>query len=244
VTVAKPDEKSKDPSTDASGGKSHTAIYVIGALAIVAILAGVYFMRGNSAPEPGAPKQDPAVAVLMEEGPLKDIVLGDPNAPNVIVEYASMTCPHCAHFYTEVFPEVKSKYIDTGKARFVFREFPLDGLAVAASMLARCAGEDRFYPMLDALFDTQKTWAVPGEDGKEKLLLIAKQAGFSKDAFDKCLEDKELFDKIVAVRQKAHEEYGVDATPSFFVNGKRLKGVTIDIFDEAIEGPAETPASG
>jgi protein-disulfide isomerase len=139
---------------------------------------------------------------------------------------------------------VKKKYIDTGKARFVFREFPLDGLAVAASMLARCAGDDRFYPLVDGLFETQETWAVPGEDGKEKLLLIAKQAGFSKDAFDECLADKELFEKIVAVRKKAHEEYGVDATPSFFVNGKRLKGVSIEVFDAAIEGPTDTPPSG
>jgi len=242
--VAKPDKKSTDPSTDASGGKSHTALYVIGAVAIAAIIAGVYFMRDSGQADPNAPKEDPAVAVLMEEGPLEDIVMGDPGAPNVIVEYASMTCPHCANFYTKVFPDVKEKYIDTGKARFVFREFPLDGLAVAASMLARCAGDDRFYPMLDALFETQETWAVPGEDGKEKLLLIAKQAGFSKDSFDKCLADKELFDKIVEVRKKAHEEYGVDSTPSFFVNGKRLPGVAFENFEAAIEGPAETPASG
>ena len=242
--MAKPDKKSTDPSTDASGGKSHTALYVIGAVAIAAIIAGVYFMRDSGQADPNAPKEDPAVAVLMEEGPLEDIVMGDPGAPNVIVEYASMTCPHCANFYTKVFPDVKEKYIDTGKARFVFREFPLDGLAVAASMLARCAGDDRFYPMLDALFETQETWAVPGEDGKEKLLLIAKQAGFSKDSFDKCLADKELFDKIVEVRKKAHEEYGVDSTPSFFVNGKRLPGVAFENFEAAIEGPAETPASG
>jgi len=242
--VAKPDKKSTDPSTDASGGKSHTALYVIGAVAIAAIIAGVYFMRDSGQADPNAPKEDPAVAVLMEEGPLEDIVMGDPGAPNVIVEYASMTCPHCANFYTKVFPDVKEKYIDTGKARFVFREFPLDGLAVAASMLARCAGDDRFYPMLDALFETQETWAVPGEDGKEKLLLIAKQAGFSKDSFDKCLADKELFDKIVEVRKKAHEEYGVDSTPSFFVNGKRLPGIAFENFEAAIEGPAETPASG
>ena len=118
--------------------------------------------------------------------------------PYTIVEYASMTCPHCAHFYTEVFPEVKKPSTSIpGKARFIFREFPLDGLAVAASMLARCAGDDRFYPMVDGLFETQETWAVPGEDGKQKLVLIAKQAGFSQEAFDKCLADKELFDKIV-----------------------------------------------
>jgi len=243
--VAKSDKKPTEPSTDASGGTNKTGIYVIGAVVVAAIIAGVFIFRDDRPRDPNAPKEDPAVAVLMEEGPLEDIVMGNADAPNVIVEYASMTCPHCAHFYTEVFPEVKEKYIDSGKARFVFREFPLDGLAVAASMLARCSGNDRFYPMVDALFETQKTWALPGEDGKEKLLLIAKQAGFTQETFDKCLADKELFDKIVAVRKKAHEEYGVDSTPSFFVNGKRLSGVGIDNFDAAIEGgAADTPPSG
>jgi len=244
VTVAKSDKKPTDPSTDATGAKSHTALYVIGAVAVAAVIAGVFFMRDGAARDPNAPKEDPAVAVLMEEGPLEDIVMGNPDAPNVIVEYASMTCPHCANFYTNVFPEVKEKYIDTGKARFVFREFPLDGLAVAASMLTRCADEDRFYPLIDGLFETQETWALPGEDGKQKLLLIAKQAGFSQEAFDKCLADKELFDKIVAVRKKAHEEYGVDSTPSFFVNGKRLEGIAFENFESAIDGPADTPPSG
>lgn len=244
VTVAKSDKKPTDPSTDASGEKSRTGLYVIGAVVVAAVIAGVYFMRDSGTADPNAPKEDPAVAVLMEEGPLEDIVLGDPNAPNVIVEYASMTCPHCANFYTNVFPEVKEKYIDTGKAKFVFREFPLDGLAVAASMLARCAGDDRFYPMIDGLFETQETWALPGEDGKQKLLLIAKQAGFSQEKFDTCLADKELFDKIVAVRKKAHEEYGVDSTPSFFVNGKRLSGMAFENFQDAIDGPADTPPSG
>jgi len=242
--VAKSDKKPTDPSTDATGAKSHTGLYVIGAVAVAAVIAGVFFMRDSGARDPNAPKQDPAVAVLMEEGPLEDIVMGNPDAPNVIVEYASMTCPHCANFYTNVFPDVKEKYIDTGKARFVFREFPLDGLAIAASMLARCVEDDRFYPLIDGLFETQETWAVPGEDGKQKLLLIAKQAGFSQEAFDKCLADKELFDKIVAVRKKAHEEYGVDSTPSFFVNGKRLEGIAFENFESAIDGPTDTPPSG
>ena len=91
-----------------------------------------------------------------------------------------MTCPHCAAFQTTVLPELKTKYIDTGKARYILREFPLDNLAVAAFMLARCAGNDRYFPMIDALFATQTTWAVPGADGKDKLLLIARQAGWAK----------------------------------------------------------------
>jgi protein-disulfide isomerase len=102
------------------------------------------------------------------------------------------------------------------------REFPLDGLALAAFMVARCSGDDRYFPMVDALFETQPTWAVTGPEGKDKLLLIARQSGMSKEEFDKCLADKTLFDNIVEVRRRGNDEFGVDSTPAFFVNGKRL----------------------
>ncbi|MEM7193206.1 MAG: DsbA family protein [Pseudomonadota bacterium] len=238
-------EHDKDTTkTSPQGTKSRAVLYSIGALIIAAIAVGLYFISSDAPADATEPANNPELANLMAEGPLEDIVLGDPNGDVVIVEYASMTCPHCAHFYTDVFPELKKKYIDTGKARFIFREFPLDGLAMAASMLARCAGPDRFHPMIEGLFETQETWAVTGPDGKEKLKSIAKQAGFSEESFEECVADKELFDKIVAVRKKANEEYGVKSTPSFFVNGKPLSGVTIEIFDAAIEGEPETPSSG
>jgi len=160
----------------------------------------------------------------MASGPLPDIVIGSTDAPNTIVEYASMTCPHCAQFQKEVFPELKTKYIDTGKARYVLREFPLDNLAAAAFMLARCSGNDRYYPMVDAMFSTQEKWVVPGAEAKDKLLQIARQAGISKEQFDQCLANKELFSKIVRTRETAHEKFQVDSTPTFFVNGKRMKG--------------------
>ena len=115
-------------------------------------------------------KVDPDVAVLMAAGPLPDIVVGSADAPNTIVEYASMTCPHCAQFQTEVFPQLKTKYIDTGKVRYMLREFPLDNLAAAAFMLARCAGNDRYYPMVDAMFSTQESWAAPGVDCRMQVI--------------------------------------------------------------------------
>jgi protein-disulfide isomerase len=178
----------------------------------------------------------------MAPGSLEDVSLGKADAPNTIVEYASMTCPHCAQFHTAVLPELKEKYIDTGQVRLILREFPLDGLAMAAIMLARCAGPDRYYPMVDALFETQKTWAMPGTDGKEKLLVIAKQAGFSKEKFDQCLADKELFEKIVETRKIAHEKFGIDSTPSFFVNGKRLTGEhQFKDFEAALGGGTVSP---
>jgi len=209
-------------------GPNKALMIAVGALVAVAVAAGIYYYRGgfNQDPQRVADKDkvDPDVAMLMAAGPLPDIVVGSANAPNTIVEYASMTCPHCAQFQTEVFPQVKAKYIDTGKARYILREFPLDNLAAAAFMLARCSGNDRYYPMVDALFSTQESWAVPGVDAKDKLLQIARQAGMSKDEFDKCLTDKELFSKIVQVRQIANDKFQVDSTPTFFINGKRLKG--------------------
>jgi protein-disulfide isomerase len=244
--VAKRNKKPTETEASTGEPKSKTGLYIAGVVVAAAVIGGIFYLQDGGGRDPNAPKTDPGVAELMEAGPLEDIVMGNADAPNTIVEYASMTCPHCARFYNDVFPEVKEKYIDTGKARFIFREFPLDGLAVAASMVARCAGKDRFYPIVDGLFETQETWAVPGEEGKQKLLLIAKQAGFSEEAFEKCLADKELFDKIVEVRQRANDEFGVDATPSFFVNGKRLKGVTLKDFEAAIDGGGaeDTPPSG
>ena len=235
--MAKPKKKPTEASTDeASSGKSKTGLYIAGAAVAVAAVAGILYFGADSAPGPGAPKEDPDIAALMEPGPLEDILIGSADAPNTIVEYASMTCSHCARFHIDVFPELKEKYIDTGKARFVLREFPLDGLAVAAFMLARCAGNDRYYPMVGGMFETQKSWAVPGEDGKQKLALIAKQAGFSQEKFDECLADQELFDKIVEVRQRGHDKFGVDSTPSFFINGKRMTGIEFKDFEAAIEG--------
>jgi protein-disulfide isomerase len=161
-------------------------------------------------------------AELLQTGPLEDISLGSADAPTTIIQYASMTCSHCAEFQKTIFPKLKERYIDLGKVRFILREFPLDGLAVATSMLARCATPGRYYEMMRKLFGTQETWALSGADGKEELLLIAKQAGFSQEKFDQCLADRELFNKIVEARQRAHDKFGVDSAPAFFVNGKRL----------------------
>lgn len=226
---------------------NRTKIIIIGAVALAALIAGiVYWRAGSEATATATPgeKKDVDVALLMAPGPLEDITLGKADAPVTIVEYASMTCSHCANFHERVLPELEKKYIETGRARLILREFPLDGLAVAAFMLARCAGPDRYYPMVDALFETQKSWAQPGADGKEKLLVIAKQAGFSKEKFDQCLADKDLFDKIVETRKIAHEKFGVDSTPSFFVNGKRLKGEHELKDFEALMAGGTAPAEG
>ena len=170
---------------------------------------------------------------LMKPGQLPELSLGKADAPITVVEYASMTCGHCAHFHNTVFPLLKEKYIDTGKVHFIMREFPLDNLAVAASMLARCAGGEKTFPLISALFAKQEEWAFVHGDPRPELLKLAKQAGFTKESFDKCLTDQKLLDDVVAVRTRAADTFGVDATPTFFINGKRLAGVGLEDFEKA-----------
>jgi protein-disulfide isomerase len=170
------------------------------------------------------------------------MVMGKADAPVTVIEYASMTCPHCAHYQETTFPELKKRYIDTGKVRYIFREFPLDNLAAAAFMLARCAGEldsSKYYAMIDTLFAQQRTWAV--EKPIPPLMAIAKQAGFTEKSFDACLANQKLLTGIEDVRQRAIKKFQVDSTPTFFINGKRTVGaVTIDdmakIIDPMLKG--------
>jgi protein-disulfide isomerase len=184
-------------------------------------------------------KQGPAevsVEELMKPQDLSDIALGAADAKITVVEYGSMTCGHCANFATKVFPDFKTKYIDSGKIRFVFREFPLDNLAAAASMLARCAGGEKTFPMVETLYAKQAEWAFTHGNPVPKLFDIAKQAGFTQESFDKCLTDQKLLDQITAQRTRASDALGVSATPTFYINGKRLQETpTLAAFDKMIE---------
>ena len=170
-------------------------------------------------------------ADLLTPGPLGDQVLGAANAPVTIIEYASMTCPHCASFHETVYPEMKKKYIDTGKIRFIFREFPLDTLAMAGSMLARCAGKDKFFPLIETLFSQQKQWVT--QKPMQPLLGIARQAGFTEQSFEECLANPTVQQGIEEVRQRAAEKLNVQSTPTFFINGKLLRGaLTMEELDK------------
>ena len=187
-------------------------------VALVAALAG----GGLELFAKGALAQSAAEAELMQPGPLGDEVMGDDKAPVTIIEYASMTCPHCANFAINTFPQLKEKYIDTGKVRYILREFPFDPVAAGAFMLARCAGKDKYYPVVDLLFRTQRTWAVEKPLGP--LLATVKQAGFTEDSFKQCLSNQKVLDGIEWVRNRATEKFKVDSTPTFFINGQVQKG--------------------
>ncbi|MFD2238581.1 DsbA family protein [Aureimonas populi] len=163
------------------------------------------------------------VAALMEEGPLPDIVIGDPDAPVTIVEYASLTCSHCANFHVNSLPAVKADYVDTGIAKIVVREFPFDPRALAGFMLARCVPENQRESMIDVLFQQQANWAR-AENASAALLSIARLSGMSQDEFAACLQNTELQGQITSVKDRGENEFGVNATPTFFINGDRYAG--------------------
>ncbi len=187
---------------------------------------------------PDAAAAAPAMAPidqLMEPGPLPDIVEGSPSAAITIIEYASMTCSHCAAFHQETWPGLKAKYVDTGKAKFILREFPLDPLAAAGFMLARCAGPDKRDALIDRLFAQQNSWAFVDKP-IEPLLALAEKAGFSQADFETCLQNQELYDSVNQSRDRAAERFNIDSTPTFFVNGQKLSGeLAISEFDKVLE---------
>jgi protein-disulfide isomerase len=168
---------------------------------------------------------------------LPDMALGPANATVTVTEYASMTCPHCAAFNENVFPKIKSEYIDSGKVRYVFREFPLDIKAAAGSMLARCIAKDdagKYFAVVDMLFKQQNDWVV--KNTTETLTRIGKQAGLSQQAVEDCLKDQALLDKIAADQKFANEVLKVNSTPTFFINGEMIKGETsFEEFDKRIK---------
>ena len=152
-----------------------------------------------------------------------EVVLGDGNAPVTIIEYSSLTCPHCASFHRETLPGIRERYIDTGKARLVYRDYPLDQVAVMAAMLARCAGKERFFGFVDVLFRSQKTWAR-ASDPREALTRIGRLGGLSRGDMDACFADGELETSIYTSRVDAAKEFDIRSTPTFIINGEMVAG--------------------
>ncbi len=176
-------------------------------------------------------------AEIAQAGELGDMALGAKDAPVTIIEYASMTCPHCAAFTKDVFPQIKTAYIDTGKVRFIFREFPLDQVALAASALARCVAKDdsqKYFAIVDILFKQQNDLA---SDALGTINRVGKQAGFSEQMIKDCVQgDPKIQKGILDVREHAYKTLKVNSTPFFFVNGTPVKGETsFDAFEKMIK---------
>lgn len=170
------------------------------------------------------------------EDMLKERVLGDPNAPVEMLEYASLTCPHCAAFHVGTLPKLKEKYIDTGKLKLVSRDFPLDRSAAIAAMMARCVPEANYFAVIDVLFKTQRGWAG-AENPVAALAGIGSQAGLSPDDFNACLQNQALLDGILKTRQAGSQQFEINSTPTFILNGtEKIAGAQdVSVFEEAIE---------
>jgi protein-disulfide isomerase len=216
---------------------------VVGIVVAAGIGAAVYKFvdTGDSRPRATVPAPlatgAPAGAATAQTAPLPqsdahfdqmqvtvaDFQLGKPDAPITIVEYASLTCPHCAAFDAEVMPRLKSEYIEAGKVRFVYRDFPLDRVALTASVVARCAGRDRFFGYIEAFFSNQQTW-TRAQNPVEALGRIARLGGMGDAEFDACLKDQTALDAVLAQRLDGENTFKIQSTPTIFVNGDRYTG--------------------
>ena len=181
---------------------------------------------------PQAARAEAPEGFFAAERPLPEMEMGSKDAKVVITEYASMTCPHCKTFHESTLPKLKEQYVDTGKVRYQLREFAFDPLSAAAFMLARCAPNDGYFPMVDILFESQTEWSR-SQNPANALFEKAKLAGFTRPEFDKCLSDQALLDNVNAVRREG-EKFGVRGTPTVFVNGEKVES-SFDAISKAVE---------
>jgi protein-disulfide isomerase len=206
----------------------------------IAVIGGIAVTVGKFVGGDNATARRPAAAVQQQAadpsampkpaatfGDMKvsdaDFIRGDKAAKVTLVEYASLTCPHCAHFHNEILPTLKKEYVETGKLRVVYRDFPLDKLALTGSVVARCAGKDRFFGFIDALYASQQSW---GRDANPLAAIarIARLGGMDQAAFDACLKREDLNDAVLRQRLEGDKTFGVNSTPSIFINGERYGG--------------------
>jgi protein-disulfide isomerase len=176
--------------------------------------------------------------ILSTEEAMEDRMIGDPAAPITIIEYASMTCPHCAEFHAETLPQLMKDWIEPGKAKLIYREFPLDKYAAAASQITRCAPKEKYFVFVKAFFAQQKSWAR-AQDPIKMLTQLAGLGGMSQADVDACLANEELQDAILQMRLDGQMEYDVNSTPSFVINGKKITNLPYDDFNELLEEAAK-----
>ena len=187
-----------------------------------------------SMPRRAFAQASPEIA-LANPGPLPEKGFGPPDAKVKVIEYASITCHHCQNFHLNVWPQVKAKYVDSGKIRFVMREFPLNPLAAGGFMLARCAPEDRWYSVVDLLYRTSETWSH-AQDPVAELKKVMKQIGMTNEAFEACLSNQKMLDDLNAVARSGSMA-GVTGTPTFFFNGGRKEqgALTLERFSAIVD---------
>lgn len=179
------------------------------------------FALGHSALAEGTPAQK---TIESTPSPLGDRMMGNPAASVTMIEYASATCPHCAAFHVNILPSVKREYIDTGKVKFIFREFPLDSLALGVSMLTRCLPEAKFFDVTEEFFRTQETWAR-AQNPEVEITKITTKAGMDKSTFDTCISNQEMAKNMVEYSRKSGQDFGIKGTPAVFLNGVAMDDV-------------------
>ena len=197
-----------------------------GAAALILVLAiGGYFLFGTSNGNGAGGSVDRSAfeRELMVPGPLGDMTMGDPDAPVTVIDYASLTCAHCASFEVNTMPLLKEHYIETGKVYYILRDFPFDPIATAAFMLSHCAGPERYFGFVGVLFRQQQNWAFT-QTPMEDLKTLARQGGFSDESFDACMKDQKIFDHVKEVALRGAKTFNVRSTPTFFINGEKVEG--------------------
>lgn len=213
--------------------------FIAGALAL-AVAGGALWMARS--PEQVAPALVTAAeaqeaAVSSEAATVPDMILGKLDAPVEVIEYASFTCPHCENFHATVLEELKKNYIDTGKVKFVYREVYFDKFGLWAAMVARCGGPEKYFPISDIIYDTQKQWIGDGQPATiaENLRKIGLKAGLSKDAVDACMNDNAMAEAMVATYQANATKDGIDSTPSFVIDGEKYSNMSYEDFARILD---------
>ena len=225
-------------------------VYVVGGIVAIGAIVSIQGIIGENEGTKGTERQ--AATITANAAPIEvdipeadatfnnveitkdDFVLGMDTAPITVIEYASLTCPHCAQFHQNALPTIKKDFIETGKIRYVYRDFPLDQLALSGSMIALCSGRDRYFAFIDTLFAQQSNWA---RDPKPFAALsrIARLGGLSQAKFDACIKDKGVADAILKKRLDGDKIFGINSTPTIIINGKRFSGgLSIEQFKAVI----------
>ena len=165
----------------------------------------------------------------------EEFFLGNKDAKIVVIEYASMTCIHCATFHKQVYPKIKKNYIDTNKIKFIFRDFPLDKQALFASVLAKCAPKDKYFNFVKLILTNQEKWISNDDTFMNKLRNIGKLAGLNENKINSCFKDEKMVDNIIRTRSIGEEKYNISSTPSLIINEKKYSAMSYENFEKIIE---------